>query len=206
MRSSGATWKRIASAACLTTLLLCLPGCAPEETKPDPSFSNAGYICELSTLEVYYHNVARAEQQANGPFAWFFESGYKQIWFEYSGIVEMGVDVSQVSISGPDQSNVVSITFPQAEILDVNVNESSISDPVIETGFMTGFTTEEKTEILGNAQSEMRAAADQDDTLKSQARERAKSMLESYVKNVGELMGEEYTVRWIDGPVVSSED
>ncbi len=204
MRLSSVIWKSIASATCFATLLFCLSGCVSDKAKPAPSFSNAGYICELSTLEVYYHNVARAEQQANGPFAWFFENGYKQIWFEYSGVVEMGVDVSQVSISGPDQSNGVSIALPQAEVLDVNIDESSISEPVIETGFMTGFTTEEKTEILGNAQSEMRAAADQDDTLKSQARERAKSMLESYVKNVGELMGEEYTIRWVD--VVSSED
>lgn len=204
MRLSSVIWKSIASATCFATLLFCLPGCVSDKAKPAPSFSNAGYICELSTLEVYYHNVARAEQQANGPFAWFFENGYKQIWFEYSGVVEMGIDVSQVSISGPDQSNVVSIALPQAEVLDVNVDEKSISEPVIETGFMTDFTTEEKTEILGNAQSEMRAAADQDDTLKSQARERAKSMLESYVKNVGGLMGEEYTIRWVD--VFSPED
>lgn len=204
MRLSSVIWKSIASATCFATLLFCLSGCVSDKAKPAPSFSNAGYICELSTLEVYYHNVARAEQQANGPFAWFFENGYKQIWFEYCGVVEMGVDVSQVSISGPDQSNVVSIALPQAEVLDVNVDEKSISEPVIETGFMTDFTTEEKTEILGNAQSEMRAAADQDDTLKSQARERAKSMLESYVKNVGRLMGEEYTIRWVD--VFSPED
>lgn len=198
MGSSIAVRKGLAVASFIATLLLSLSGCTPEETKSAPSFSNTDYICELSTLEVYYHNVARAEQQANGPFWWFFENGYKQMWLEYSGIVEIGIDASQVHISEPDQSNVVSITLPEAEILNVDIDESSISDPVIETGFLTEFTTEEKTEALGNAQDEMYKAADQDETLKNQARERARSMLESYVKNVGELMGEEYTVRWID--------
>lgn len=198
MKRSGIARKSLTAAVCSATLTLSLSGCLPHETQSTPSFSNAGYVCELSTLEVYYHNVARAEQQANGMFAWFFENGYKQIWFEYSGVVEMGIDVSRMSISGPDSSNVVSVTLPAAEILDVDVDEDSISDPVIETGFMTRFTTEEKTEVLGNAQNDMRAAAEQDETLKSQARERAKSMLESYIKNVGKLAGQEYTVKWVD--------
>ena len=32
----------------------------------------------------------------------------------------------------------------------------------------------------------------------NQAKERAKSLIEGYVKNVGEQIGKEYTVEWVD--------
>ena len=44
----------------------------------------------------------------------------------------------------------------------------------------------------------MRENAESDDTLKAQARERAKDLLEEYVQNVGEELGQSYTVRWED--------
>lgn len=36
------------------------------------------------------------------------------------------------------------------------------------------------------------------DTLMAQARQRAKDLLEEYVINVGEVLGETYTVKWVD--------
>ena len=120
------------------------------------------------------------------------------MWFEYSGIVEVGIDASRVEVSQPDAQNVVTISLPQAEILSVNLDEATISDPVVETGLFTPLKTEEKTEALGEAQEGMREEAEKDDNLKFQARQRAKEMLESYVKNVGELVGEDYDVRWVD--------
>lgn len=183
------------------TSMALLTGCStekPEEAVKEPDFSNAGYICELSTLDVYYHNVAVASQDASGAFFGIGEIGYKRMWFEYSGVVSLGVDVSRVQISPPDENNVVTITMPEAEIMRVDVDERSLTDPIIETGWFTSFSTEEKAEALSLAQTNMLETANQDESLKFQARQRAMEMLEAYVQNVGELMGEDYTVKWVD--------
>lgn len=173
-----------------------LTGCSqvePQEEQAD--FSNAKYVCELATLEVYYHNVARSSHEADWPI---FDIGKKRMWFEYSGVVEIGIDASKMEISEPDASNVVTVSLPQAEILDVNLDENSISDPVTETALFTSFTTEEKTQALSTAQQNMYDTAEQDDTLRFQARQRAKELIESYITNIGELTDTKYTVKWVD--------
>ena len=72
----------------------------------------------------------------------------------------------------------------------------SMGEPLIETGFMTEVTKEEETEALAKAQSDMVESAKNDETMLKQAKERAKKLIEGYIKNVGELIGEEYTVVW----------
>ena len=175
--------------------LLVLPGCEkPKENSPD--FSNARYVAELATLECYYHNVSRIEHSGS----WFFDQGYRKMWFEYSGIVEVGIDISKVHVAQPDENGVVVITIPQAEIQGTNVDEESFTDPISERSwpFTRDFTAEERQQAFIEAQQEMRENAESDDTLKAQARERAKDLLEEYVQNVGEELGQSYTVRWED--------
>ena len=190
------------SALCVLLVISSLQcaGCignGADELGEEADFSNASYICELSTLEVYYHNVAQMSQDSDVLFG-IGNIGYKKMWFEYSGIVEVGIGASRVEVSQPDAQNVVTISLPQAEILSVNLDETTISDPVVETGLFTSLETEEKTKSLGEAQKGMKEEAEKDDSLKFQARQRAKEMLESYVKNVGELVGDDYDVRWVD--------
>lgn len=124
--------------------------------------------------------------------------GYKKIWTEYSGIVELGIDVNKVSISKPDDKGVVKVTIPDAEILNVDLDEDSMSEPLTDTGFMTKITKEEETAALAEAQNNMEETAQENTTLLAQAKERAKNIIEGYVKNVGEQIGEEYTVEWVE--------
>lgn len=171
----------------------CLAGCSDKEKKAD--FSGINSVCELATLKCYYHNVAKAEAEASGLFKWLGK-GYKKIWTEYSGIVELGIDVNKVSISKPSADNVVKITIPDAEILNVDLDEESMGDPLTDTGFMTEITKEEETAALADAQSNMEQTAQANGALLVQARERAKNLIEGYVKNVGEQIGETYTIEW----------
>ena len=94
---------------------LLLGGCGKEKQTAD--FSGVTSVCELATLKCYYHNVAKEEIDASGPFAKWFKTGYKKIWTEYSGIIEYGIDVSKVEVSEPDKDGVVTITIPEAEVL-----------------------------------------------------------------------------------------
>ena len=122
--------------------------------------------------------------------------GYKKIWTEYSGIVELGIDVNKVSVSSPGADGVVKITIPDAEILNVDLDEDSMGEPLTDTGFLTEITKEEETAALAEAQDNMEKTAKQNSALLAQAKERAKNLIEGYVKNVGEQIGEEYTIEW----------
>ena len=51
---------------------------------------------------------------------------------------------------------------------------------------------------LAEAQDDMKKTAQENEALLSQAKERAKNLIEGYVKNVGDQVGKEYSVIWID--------
>ena len=178
------------------TVVLCLTGCGKETQTAD--FSGVTSVCELATLKCYYHNVAKAETEASGIFAKWLKTGYKKIWTEYSGIIEYGIDISQVTVSEPDKNGVVTVTMPDAQVLNVDVDEDSLGTPLTDTGFLTSVTTEEKTTTLAGAQEEMEQQAKENTEMLSQAKARAKTLIEEYIKNVGESIGEEYTVEWKD--------
>lgn len=180
-------------------IICCLAACSqPEEKpKPEPDFSNAEYIADLATLECYSHNVAKLSEAGS----WFFNMGYRKLWYEYDGTVRVGIDAKQVVISQPDENNVVSITVPQAQVVgQPDVDEGSIVETVSEKAFFfdSDFSTKAKQEALVDAQQEMLESISNNDTLMAQARQRAKDLLEEYVINVGEVLGETYTVKWVD--------
>lgn len=178
------------------TVVLCLTGCGKETQTAD--FSGVTSVCELATLKCYYHNVAKAETEASGIFAKWLKTGYKKIWTEHSGIIEYGIDISQVTVSEPDKNGVVTVTMPDAQVLNVDVDEDSLGTPLTDTGFLTSVTTEEKTTTLAGAQEAMEQQAKENTEMLSQAKARAKTLIEEYIKNVGESIGEEYTVEWKD--------
>ena len=178
------------------TVVLCLTGCGKETQTAD--FSGVTSVCELATLKCYYHNVAKAETEASGIFAKWLKTGYKKIWTEYSGIIEYGIDISQVTVSEPDKNGVVTVTMPDAQVLNVDVDEDSLGTPLTDTGFLTSVTTEEKTTTLAGAQEAMEQQAKENTEMLSLAKARAKTLIEEYIKNVGESIGEEYTVEWKD--------
>ncbi len=178
------------------TVVLCLTGCGKEIQTAD--FSGVTSVCELATLKCYYHNVAKAETEASGIFAKWLKTGYKKIWTEYSGIIEYGIDISQVTVSEPDKNGVVTVTMPDAQVLNVDVDEDSLGTPLTDTGFLTSVTTEEKTTTLAGAQEAMEQQAKENTEMLSQAKAQAKTLIEEYIKNVGESIGEEYTVEWKD--------
>lgn len=169
-----------------------------EKKTQTADFSGVTSVCELATLKCYYHNVAKAETEASGIFAKWLKTGYKKIWTEYSGIIEYGIDISQVTVSEPDKNGVVTVTMPDAQVLNVDVDEDSLGTPLTDTGFLTSVTTEEKTTTLAGAQEAMEQQAKENTEMLSQAKARAKTLIEEYIKNVGESIGEEYTVEWKD--------
>ncbi len=167
-------------------------GCSSKEEK-GADFSGVSSVAELATLKCYYHNVAKGETEGS----WFLNMGYKKVWIEYDGVVEVGVDASQITVSDPDVQGKVKVHIPEAQILNVYLDKDSISAPIIDTGFLTNVTTEEKTIAFAEAQSNMEKTAAENKSMLNQARERAKQIIEAYVKNVGSEIGKSYSVEWV---------
>ena len=104
--------KRIAVWVLLMAMLLSLAACSkPVQTEPQVVQMRAS--CQLATMECYYHNVAKFNQEVAGSFLWI--TWGKPFWMEYSGVVTVGIDASKVelTISG----NEVTITMPPAKVL-----------------------------------------------------------------------------------------
>ena len=173
---------------CISTMVLY--GCG-ENPQKEIELSDAQNIAELATIEAYYHNVAKINKDGSG----WLDKGYKKMWIECSGIVKMGIDVNELTISSPDSNGIVTINIPDAKILgDPDIIEDTVSEPLVETGWFTDIEPEEKKKAVSDAQEEMLELAEADKAMKKYAEERAKILLEEYVKNVGDALGETYSV------------
>lgn len=194
----GATSKTIrVMASVLLAMSVCpLVGCnAQQEDKNE--LSNVRYIANLTTMECYYHNVAKYEEDASGYIFGIGDIGKKKFWFEYDATVNMGIDADKVKVSKPDENGIVTITMPPVEVQGKpDIIESSMTTPLTETGWFTSITQEDRTKALAEAQDEVLKKADGDKELKQLAKERAKQILQKYVTGIGKKTGKTYQVEF----------
>lgn len=180
----------------ITMICLTCVSCKKEEKKEvKPHITQMKSICELATMECYYHNVAKYEKEdVEGILLWKKD---KKFWMEYSGTVTVGIDASKLSIEVKD--GMVRITIPEAEVLANEVNEEEFNEDsmVVEDG-SAKVKAEDQTAALKKAQKNMVKEAKSDKVLLANARERAKTLLEEYVNNIGTAVGKNYTIEWIE--------
>lgn len=151
-------------------------------------------ICELSTMECYYHNVAKYfEENAGGHF---WNKKDKHFWVEYSGQVTIGVDAEliEIQIDG-DQ---ITITMPLARVLSSKVDETTLNEDsyIFAEGSILP-SAEEQTKVIGEANDDMFKTASQDTKLLNLAQERAQSLIQRYIDQIGKQTNTEYHVTWI---------
>lgn len=191
--------KRWLCAVLFCVLMLAFCGCgAKEEELQEPeaeiSISEMRAVCELATLKCYYHNTAKLDSEKKV----LFWNTSKKLWIEYAGVAKLGVDVGKVDMQVDGE--VVKITMPDAQVISCEVDETSLSEDNFyseTTGLGSGKVgAEEQTAAFEAAQQEMRAEVEKDEALLQQAQERAKILLENYVKNVGDALGVAYEVQW----------
>ena len=153
-------------------------------------------ICELSVMDCYYHNVAKYfEEDAQKGFLGIGRKD-KHFWVEYSGVVQMGIDASLVNIEVED--TLVTITIPEAKVLECTVNSDSLSqDSYIVDTDSAKVKAPDEVLAFAEAQRQLEETAAKDKTLLANAQQRAKSLLEEYIKNIGEAVGKEYKIDWI---------
>lgn len=185
-------FKKIALICILITLVLSFSACE----KKSADFSETKAICELATLKCYYHNTSEYKQTSSGVAKYLGNIGYKKAWIEYDGIVKLGIDASKVRIEPTGTK--VKVYVPNATILSTDVDVATMSEALSETGWFTKITTKERDEAQKEAQIDMKAKAESDTALLSQATQRAKDTIKDYITNVGKLIGTEYEIEWIE--------
>ena len=95
--------KMIALLLALAALLGCA-ACGQKEEAPtvELDVTEMRAICELSTMDCYYHNVAKYFEKDAQKGILGIGKKDKRFWIEYSGVVRMGIDVSLVKVEVED--------------------------------------------------------------------------------------------------------
>ena len=104
----------------LTFLLGMLTGCTGIKLQPDEAEIKS--ICELSTLECRYHQVAESTKDPEKGVGHLLDQEAK-CWIEYDSIVTMGVDATKLSMT--IDGDTVTVTIPKAKILRIDVDTDS---------------------------------------------------------------------------------
>ena len=160
-----------------------------KQVEPDESQLKA--ICELATLECYYRNVAKSVEEDGQGMLWWKED--KILWIEYSGVVSLGIDASCVRMTV--EENIVTISIPDGKVLDVSVDELKAENYLTNSDETIG--ADAQVAAIKAAEEDMRTSAENNTTLLSNAQQRAKELLENYIKNIGTMSGVEYEIEWI---------
>ncbi len=157
-------------------------------------------ICELATVEAYYHNVADETKPASSKIGEILGSiGYKRYWVEYDAIIRYGIDAKKVKIEAPNIMNEVKVHIPKAEVLgEPVVITELVQDPITDTGFLTTVTPEDKNLALENSINKLKEESNKDTENLNLAYERAKNFFENYIKNAGKETGVEYKVIFVE--------
>ena len=196
--------KKLLSSFLVLALLFVFAGCnskpkvEPEKAEVTIELDEMRAIANLATVDCYFHNVAKSDREMNPSWYQFWKKKNMRFWVEYDGKVTIGIDVSKLKVE-VGENNVVTITIPNAVVLDATVNEESLTsesfyfDPKAKKP-----SPEEQTEAFRQAQSNMKETAEKNPVLMANAKANAKELLRNYVNSVGEAVGIQYTIEWKD--------
>jgi hypothetical protein len=192
--------RRIIYVATLLCLLTVFSGCSiltKTTAAQDPDISQVRNICNMATLDCYYHNVAKSVKYKESGITHLGEKD-RTFWIEYTGIARLGIDMSKVSMSIDE--NVVSITIPEAKVMSITIDNSTLGEDsyiISDDGLNKNkITATDQTQAITKAQEEMENTVKNNASLLLSAQNRAKVLIENYILQLGEAAGIEYTIQW----------
>ena len=168
--------------------------CAKQSKSIEPKAAQMRSICELATMECYYHNVAKYKEENASGILWWQKD--RHFWMEYAGVVTIGVDTSLMNIEVKDEN--VTITIPPAKVLGCKVDETTLTeDSFIVAQNSAKVEAEHQTEAFKSAKDKLESEAKSNFTLLAAAQQRVQKLLEDYVTNIGNSVGKTYKIKWI---------
>jgi len=164
-----------------------------------PQIESIRNLCELATLKCRYNNVAKASKSdGSGPISLFRDN--RVFWVKYTGVVEISFDLNKVKMD--INNNKVEVTLPKCIVstsIDPNSwdDESYVSDK--DTGLKKNtIKTEDIRKAIDSAQKNMDDEVKNNATLMNSATARAKDIIKSYIDQMNQITGSEYTVEFLE--------
>ncbi len=163
-----------------------------------PDLSHVKSICNLATLECYYHNVAKSVKESGSGLAHQGEED-RVFWIEYTGIAKIGIDISEVKME-VDGDTIV-ITLPKATLISLEIQTPEEDNYIAEKDksvlwYSVSITAEDQTAAISSAQEQMEETVESNTALLTNAEDRAKKLIENYITQIGNLTGSTYTIEW----------
>lgn len=160
-----------------------------------PDISQIRSICELATLECYYHNVAISTKEKGSGLPHIGEKE-REFWIEYSGVAKLGINISKVSMK-MDGKQIV-ITVPKAELLSLSDYSFSADSYISEDDGLNKnpITSENQTEAVKAAQEDIKQKLAKDDAMLIRAQDRAKNLIENYINQLAKISKTSYQIKW----------
>lgn len=191
--------KKLVSIILCAIVALTLFGCSKKEYKVEPDITQIRSICNLATLECYYHNVAKSTKTAGNKVSDWFEKD-RQFWIEYTGVAKIGIDMSKVAME--IDGDTVTVHMPQAKLLSVDILESDLNEGSYianSDGRLNSnkITAEDQTSAINDAQNEMATSVKNNTTLLLNARIRAEKLIENYITQIGDITDVSYRIKWV---------
>jgi len=167
-----------------------------------PNITQIRSICKLATLSCYYHDVAKSVKEA-GTGIWHKGEKDRKFWTEYTGVAKIGVDMSKGHMEIEDKTKTVTIYIPEAEILSIKVDETSVADPIVEGDdsilwYKNEISADDITGAVKDAQDDITAQIQNNSTILVNAQDRAKELIENYIVRLGQATDVKYKIVWKD--------
>ena len=192
--------KKFISILLCMILVISFAGCSKQDVlEVEPDITQIRSICNLATLECYYHNVAKSTKTAGTNMSDWFEKD-REFWIEYTGVAKIGIDMSKVSMEITEDT--VTVHMPEAKLLSVDILESDLNEGSYiankDGWFNTNkITAEDQTSAINDAQNEMATSVKENSTLLLNARIRAEKLIENYIIQIGDITGVPYRIKWV---------
>ena len=95
----------------------------------------------------------------------------------------------------------INISIPKAEVLSVEIDDDSFNEDSFVTNDDSFFnknkiTSNDQKKIIKESLDTMRNEASNDEELLKKAQNRAKSLIKSYIDEISNLSGINYTIEW----------
>lgn len=190
--------KKIVLLLALILLAGTLLSCSTPRVAATPNLSQIRSICNLATLECYYHNVAKSVKEAGSGLSHLGETD-RAFWIEYTGIAKIGIDMSEVHMTVEGEH--VAVFIPNAKLLSIDISETDLNESSYISSGDSWFnknkiTAEDQTNAIHEAQQKMAESVRNNTALLLNAQDRAKDLIENYILQLGELSGIKYVIEW----------
>jgi hypothetical protein len=187
-------------ALCAAIVFLC--GCRKPQNQIVLEERKIRQMSQLSTIKCKTHAYLEASQDETSWFIKIFNPNQAYHYIaEYDGEFSVGIDFNGLTVN--DDTNEVVVTISRPHIIDLNINNETLSDyPVLVFDESRVYLEQRKLPIneysamLAEAQKELKEYVEKNRLNYDSAEANAKNLIENYIVQIAKLSKKEYKVRF----------